>query len=58
MKLKEKVRSEWGKISWPGKGTIYSQVIAVVGITAIMAVLITAFDMCGQWIVATATGLF
>ena len=57
MKLKEKVRSEWGKISWPGKGTIYSQVIAVVGITAIMAVLITAFDMCGQWIVVAATVL-
>lgn len=42
------VRTEFGKIIWPGRETIVKQLIAVVCVTVVVGLLITVFDFGAQ----------
>ena len=42
------VRTEFGKIIWPGRETMVKQLIAVVCVTVVTALLIAALDFGAQ----------
>jgi preprotein translocase subunit SecE len=44
------VKTEWGKITWPGKQQVVSETIQVIIITTIFTTMILLLDLFFQWI--------
>lgn len=44
------VKTEWGKITWPGKQQVIAETIQVIVVTTIFTVMILAMDLIFKWI--------
>ncbi len=51
------VKSEFKKITWPDKKTMFKQAIAVVGISVVVGVIIAVIDLLAQYGVNFITSL-
>ncbi len=51
------VKSEFKKIAWPDKKTMFKQAIAVVGISVVVGVIIAVIDLLAQYGVNFITSL-
>lgn len=43
------VKTEWGKITWPGKQQVIGETIQVIVVTTIFTVMILAMDLFFKW---------
>lgn len=44
------VKTEWGKITWPGKQQVIGETIQVIVVTTIFTVMILAMDLIFKWV--------
>ena len=44
------VKTEWGKITWPGKQQVVTETIYVIIVTTIFTVMILSLDLIFKWI--------
>lgn len=44
------VKTEWGKITWPGKQQVIGETIQVIVITTIFTVMILTMDLIFKWV--------
>ena len=56
-KFFEKTKVEFGRISWLSKADVGKQTGMVVASTVVLAIMISAIDFCGQWLVNLILGI-
>ena len=44
------VKTEWGKITWPGKQQVVTETIYVIIVTTIFTVMILSLDLIFKWL--------
>lgn len=46
------VKTEWGKITWPGKQQVVGETVQVIVVTTIFTVMILSMDLFFKWILS------